>query len=217
MPALDEAPNVPLLARHLAAIAPRAERILVDGGSSDGTAELARRHGFTVLESDRGRAVQMNAGVEAASGDTLLFLHADTRLPVGAPAAVERTLAAGAALGAFTLRLDDRGPLLRAMEWGAGIRCRALGLPLGDQAQFCRRATWEALGGFAPLPFLEDMDFAHRARALGPVVTLPDPIVTSARVWRRRGVVRTTLWNSWVTVRFLRGWRPTEDRRPAVR
>ncbi len=217
VPVLNEAPLLPALARHLAAVAPRAERWLVDGGSTDGSAEVAERAGFSVIRAERGRWRQMNAGAEASRGDVLLFLHADTRLPVGASAAVERCLGSGAAVGAFRLRLDDRRPSLRLMELGAGLRSRWMGLPLGDQALFCRRETFEALGGFADLPFLEDLDFVSRAARLGPVVTLPDPIVTSARVWAQRGVWRTMAWNGWVTARYLRGWRPREDRRGLVR
>ncbi len=215
VPALDEAPRVAALARHLAAVVPEAERILVDGGSSDRTVEAAV--GFRVLSAERGRASQMNAGAAAASGDTLLFLHADTALPVGAGAEIARCLAGGAAVGAFSLRLDGPGLALRLTERGARLRCRWLGVPLGDQALFCARETFEALGGFAPLPMLEDLDFVRRAAARGPVVTLDAPILTSARVWGARGAWRTMAWNGWVTARALRGWRPREDRRGLVR
>lgn len=217
VPALDEAPRVGLLRRHLAAVVPDAELWLVDGGSTDGTAESAEQAGFSVEWSECGRWRQMNAGVAAASGDTLLFLHADTMLPVGAAAAVERCLLEGAAVGAFTFRLDDRRPSLRFMEIGVGLRSRWMGLPLGDQALFCRRQTFDVLGGFADLPFLEDMDFVDRARRHGPIVTLPDEVVTSARVWRARGVWRTMAWNWWVTARYRSGWRPERDPRGLVR
>lgn len=217
VPALDEAPHIAALRRHLAAVVPEAELWLVDGGSTDGTPELARTAGFAVLRTDRGRWRQMNAGAAESTGDTLLFLHADTRLPVGAAMAAERCLAGGAALGAFTFRLDDRRASLRLMEAGVGLRSRWLGLPLGDQALFCRRSTFEALGGFGPLALLEDMDFVARARRRGPVVTLPDEVVTSARVWRSRGVWRTMAWNWWVTARYFGGWRPGTDPRDLVR
>jgi rSAM/selenodomain-associated transferase 2 len=218
VPALNEAPRIPSLSRHLAAVVPSAELWLVDGGSHDGTAEVAEEAGFSVLRTERGRGRQMNAGAAAATGSTLLFLHADTKLPVGAAAAVSRCLEAGVTVGAFTLRLDDRRPSLRLIEVGIAARCRILHLPLGDQALFCTRDGFDGLGGFNELPFLEDLDFVDRARKQGTVAMLPDQVVTSARQWLQRGVWRTTAWNGWVTGRYLRGWRPQVDpRAPGTR
>ncbi len=219
IPALNEAAEIPFLARHLHAVAPGIEVVLVDGGSDDGTADAGHEAGFVVVEAERGRAAQMNAGAAAATGDQLLFLHADTRLPVGLAGAVARALNdPGVALGAFRFQLDERGPGLRVIEIGVRLRCRLLSLPLGDQGLFCRRATFEALGGFALYPFLEDMDFATRARALGSVRVLDEPAVTSARLYRERGLLRVTAWNWVVTQGFLWGWRPKPDSvRPGVR
>lgn len=211
VPALNEAARVAELASHLATVAPEAEVVLVDGGSDDGTAQAARKGGLTVIEAPRGRARQMNAGAAATSGDVILFLHADTLLPAGAAEAAVRACGPGVALGAFGFRLDHRPVALKIIELGVWLRCRWGGLPLGDQALFLPRDVFDALGGYAPLPILEDMDLVTRARAHGRVVVLPQAVVTSARRWRERGVLRTTAENWWVTVRFALGWRPEQS------
>lgn len=217
IPALNEAAELPFLARHLHAVAPGVDLVVVDGRSEDGTADVARGLGLRTLEAERGRAAQMNAGAAAVDGDQLLFLHVDTRLPVGVVPAVGRALADPAVrVGAFRFQLDQRGPGLRIIEVGVGLRCRLMSLPLGDQALFCRRAVFEELGGFSPLPFLEDMDFVARAR--GGVVVLDEPAITSARLYRDRGLLRVTAWNWWVTQRYLWGWRPGPgSTRPGLR
>jgi rSAM/selenodomain-associated transferase 2 len=193
VPMLDEVTGLPALIEHLAALGPGVEVVVVDGGSSDGSAELALRSGLRVVEARRGRARQLNVGAAATSAGRLLFLHADTRLPPGAVALVHRTLDdPGVAMGAFSLRLDRRGRRLRIIEAGIAVRSRFAGLPLGDQAQFLRRETFDALGGFADMPILEDMDLASRAGELGWVHTRPEAVVTSARRWADDGI----------------GWRP---------
>ncbi len=204
VPALNEAPRVGALARRLQAVAPYAEVVLVDGGSDDGTPAAARAAGLRVIEgAGRGRAVQMNAGAAATSGDQLIFLHADTALPVGVSRWVADTLAdPDVALGAFALRLDRRTPALIAVEWGIALRCRLARLPYGDQALFLRRATFDALGGFRPGP-LEDPDLVRRAARLGRIVVRPEHVVTSARRWEEHGALRTTLRNWAVMGRFF--------------
>ena len=197
------------LADHLRAVAPGVEVVVVDGGSDDGTADAARSAGLTVLQSAPGRSTQMNAGAAAATADLLLFLHADTLLPEGVGPLVERALADPAvSLGAFRFVLDRRGFSYGVIELGAGLRNRLAALPYGDQALFVRRATFDALGGFADLPILEDLDLVLRARALGRIAVLPEPAVTSSRRYTERGVFRLMLRHWWLTVRFRAGWRP---------
>lgn len=203
IPTLNEAPNV---AATLAAVlaAPGVEAIVADGGSTDGTPDLAAAAGARVLAAAGGRAAQQNAGAAAASAGILLFLHADTRLPTGWAEAVAQTLAdPRIALGAFSLAIDGATPAERLVAAGANWRSRSWGVPYGDQALFLRRADFDRLGGFAPLPIMEDWDLARRARALGRVRVLGLAVATSPRRWRTLGVVRT-LWRNQL---MLIGWR----------
>lgn len=203
IPTLNEAPNI---AAALAAVlaAPGVEAIVVDGGSRDGTPELAAKAGARVLTAAGGRAARQNAGATAATADLLLFLHADTRLPAGWADAVRQALAdPTVVLGAFSLAIDGATPAERLVAAGANWRSRTWGVPYGDQALFLRRTTFERLGGFAPLPIMEDWDLARRAGALGRIRVLDLAAVTSPRRWRTLGVART-LWRNQL---MLLGWR----------
>lgn len=203
IPTLNEAANIeatlaPVLAE------PGVEAIVVDGGSRDGTPDLAARAGARALAAAGGRAAQQNAGAAATAAGQLLFLHADTRLPAGWAAAVRDTLAEpGVALGAFALAIDGATAAERLVAAGATWRSRSWGLPYGDQALFLRRATFDRLGGFAPLPIMEDWDLARRARAFGAIRVLDLAAVTSPRRWRKLGVARTLIRNQLMHI----GWR----------
>jgi rSAM/selenodomain-associated transferase 2 len=160
---------------------------VVDGGSSDGTAELAAPFCDRVLKSEKGRARQMNAGAAVARGDALLFLHADTRLPADADraalAALER-----APWGRFDVRIEGRHPLLPVVAAAMNLRSRLTGIATGDQAIFVRR---DAFRGFPEIPLMEDVAFSA-AMAERPAC-LRQKVVTSGRRWERGGVVRTVL------------------------
>lgn len=167
------------------------EIIVVDGGSSDGTAERAAAEA-AVLRCERGRARQLNAGARAARGETLLFLHADTLLPPGAFAAIAGALRDPRVVGgAFALDFRERFRGARLLAFGANLRARLFRLPLGDQALFVRREAFEALGGFPDLPLLEDAEFVRRLRGRGRVRLLRERVRTSARRWRRGGALVT--------------------------
>lgn len=169
------------------------ELVLVDGGSDDGTAGIARRAGWPVRVAERGRAVQMNVGARQAAGDLLLFLHVDTRLPAGALDRVREAVADGALGGWFDVRLDSDRPLLRLIGRLITWRSRLTRVASGDQAIFVRREAFEELGGYAPLPLFEDLDLCRRMKRAGPVVSIDTPVVTSCRRWERWGVWRTIL------------------------
>jgi rSAM/selenodomain-associated transferase 2 len=193
VPALDEAAG--LAGTLMRAREPGvAEIIVVDGGSTDGTPDVARPLADVLLAAPRGRAVQMNAGAAAARGDVLLFLHADTRLPAGFAAAIARALASADAVGGrFDVALDAPGWIYRTLGRLISERSRLTGVATGDQAIFARRSAFETLGGFAAVPLMEDLDFSRRLKRLGRVVALRETVVTSARRWRRGGLWRTVL------------------------
>lgn len=185
---------------------PGVEVVVADGGSGDQTAAIAAVHGARVLIVPRGRGVQLNAGAALARGRSLLFLHADTTLPAGFASMVERALDdPRTAVGAFRFGLDRRGVLLRAVELAVRVRCDVFGLPYGDQALFMRREAFIALGGFAALPLMEDLDLVRRARRFGRVQMLAATARTSSRRWRRAGVFRMTAINQACVLGHLLG------------
>ena len=193
VPALDEAANLTRLLPDLARTCPGAEVIVVDGGSRDGTAAVASgRPGVRFLASARGRARQMNAGAREASGDVLLFLHADTRLPEGAAVAIVEALGAPAVVGGrFDVRFDSPRRILRVVAWFMNARSRATSICTGDQAIFVRRADFEAVGGYPDIPLMEDIELSRRLKARGRLAALRVRVTTSARKWEREGPLRT--------------------------
>jgi rSAM/selenodomain-associated transferase 2 len=166
------------------------ELIVVDGGSTDVTAALALRSGARLVRSARGRGVQLAAGAAAAQGDWLLFLHADTRLAPGWRAAVERHVARQPGKAAcFRFRLDAGEWQARLVETGVALRVRLLGLPYGDQGLLVARALYDEVGGYRPLPLMEDVDLVRRIGA-ERIERLAVDATTSAERWRRRGWLR---------------------------
>ncbi len=194
IPTLNEAG---CLADTLAAL--RQERphqiIVVDGGSTDAT-RAAAAEADLFLETKRGRGIQMNAGALHATGDTLLFLHADCRLEPGALAAVERCLdRPGVAAGCFRMTVRSDGWGYRWIDCFATTRVRLAGIIYGDQGLFLCRSTFERLGGFPPWRLMEDVAFSKQLRRVGRLVVAPRRIFVSPRRWQRTGVVRQTIRN----------------------
>jgi rSAM/selenodomain-associated transferase 2 len=163
--------------------------IVVDGGSSDATVRLAEPLCDRVLQAARGRARQMNAGARVASGDALLFLHADSRLPGDAAEAVFGGLAR-AAWGRFDVRIESDRALLRVVACAMNARSRLTGIATGDQAIFVRR---RAFAGFPEIALMEDIAFSAAMRRASRPACLRSRVVTSARRWESRGVLRTVL------------------------
>jgi rSAM/selenodomain-associated transferase 2 len=197
IPTLDEEGPLRTL---LPVVVGLAEEVVVsDGGSRDATLEVAAEWSVTTVTGPAGRGRQLNRGAAACSAEILLFLHADTSLPPGAPELVREALATGADGGGFLLAFDDRRLVLRIAARMIALRTRLTRAPLGDQAQFVSRRCFEELGGYRPWPILEDLDFALRLRRRGRLAVIPYPVVSAARRYLRGGVLRTaaTNWLIW--------------------
>lgn len=209
IPALNEEERLP---DTLAALQSRSncEVVVVDGGSSDNTVALARTAGCRTIVGPRGRGAQMNVGVAGTTGDLLLFLHADTRLPEGYAELIVRTLGRPeVALGAFSLAINSTMRSLAVLAWLANRRSRLFGLPYGDQGLFTTRRRFVAVGGFPEIEIMEDFVLVRRMRRLGRIVTLADRATTSDRRWRNLGIVRTTLINQLIVCGYAAGVPPT--------
>ena len=181
--------------------------IVVDGGSTDDTVAVARAGADAVLSAPRGRASQMNAGAShalARRSDVLLFLHADTALPPDADGHIVRALAGGAVWGRFDVRIAGEHPLLPMAAVLMNTRSRHSGIATGDQVMFVRRKVFEALGGFAPIPLMEDIELSARLKRIGPPACLRERVITDGRRWDRDGFWRTVfmMWRlraAWAT------------------
>ena len=194
MPVLNEAAEIEAALQALAPYRARGVEIIVaDGGSSDGTAALARPLADRVIAAPRGRSLQMNAGAAIAQGDVLLFLHADSRLPEDADRLVLDGLArSGRSWGRFDVRFDDGG-LLRIVSAMMNLRSRLTGIATGDQAMFMTGAAFERAGGFPPIALMEDVALSARLKRASKPLALHVRVTTSARRWQVQGTLRTIL------------------------
>jgi len=210
VPVLNEAQGI---SESLAALAPLRARghelIVVDGGSSDGTAALARGAADRVVSAPRGRASQMNAGAALARGEVLVFLHADTRLPENAGARILQGLAAsGRAWGRFDVRIEGASAFLPVIAFFMNLRSRATGIATGDQAIFVRRDAFERAGRFPSLELMEDIALSRSLKRVSRPLCLADKAVTSGRRWERHGVLRTVFLMGWLRLAFFLGAAP---------
>lgn len=207
VPVLDEAPIIVPALQALAALRARGHEIIVaDGGSEDGTRELAAPLADRVIQAPRGRARQMNAGAALASGEALLFLHADTRLPEGGDALVAGALQVRE-WGRFDVRIEGRSALLPLVAFFMNVRSRLTGVATGDQAIFVRRG---AFGGFPDIALMEDVAFSKAMRRRSPPACLRQRVATSGRRWDERGALRTMLLMWRLRLAFLLGTAPDD-------
>jgi rSAM/selenodomain-associated transferase 2 len=189
--------------------APDAEVIVADGGSSDASIAAARPLADRIINAPRGRAKQMNAGAEAASGDTLVFVHADSIVPRDFADAIGAALADPSVVGGrFDLELDEPTLICRLIGALINLRSRLSRTGTGDQAIFAKRAAFERLGGFPDIALCEDLDFARRLKRAGRVACLRSRVITSARRWRRHGFARTILKMWTIRLLYLAGVSP---------
>jgi rSAM/selenodomain-associated transferase 2 len=203
VPVLDEGVALPGLLDHLAQLAGRWEVVVADGGSRDGTPRSAAAHGLAprVVGPIAGRAAQCNAAAAVATGEVLLFLHADSRLPPDAHATLTAALRnPEVAGGNFVLRFDSVDRFSRLLTAWYAIQ-RSAGVYYGDSTVWVRAAVFAALGGYRPLPIMDDYDLVRRLERRYGTACLPGPATTSPRRWRALGVPRTVL--SWVVIRWL--------------
>lgn len=210
MPVLNEEVILePQLARLAQVCAPYpCELLIVDGGSRDDTVAIAQRYG-RVIHAPRGRALQMNAGAAEATGDILLFLHADTSLPETAFDAIERALQLPKVVGgAFRVRFNRSEPAYRLVSFSTNLRSRLSHIFTGDQAYFIRAASFHQIGGYPDQPLMEDLEIIARLRRVGKVVLLREYVVTSARRHQKIGLLRSVLFMWYLRLLYRCGVSP---------
>lgn len=210
IPVLNEAENIIKTITSIQT-SENVEIIVVDGGSQDCTVDIVKKLGVNkIIVSPPGRALQMNAGAKIATGEILLFLHADTQLSPGFDVVVRENLEkAGIVAGAFTLKIDALNIGLRFIEWGVKMRSRFFQMPYGDQAIFITKQNFINYGEFPELPIMEDFEFIRRLQKAGKILTVSVPVITSPRRWQQKGILKTTLINQIVVISFFLGVPPT--------
>ena len=212
VPTLNESAGI---VEHLAALEPLrargAEIIVADGGSDDGTPSLAHALADRVLDCRRGRAVQMNAGATASSGEVLLFLHADTFLPPQADALILEALSHPQCVwGRFDVVISGRSRWLRVIAASMNARSRITGIATGDHAIFCTREAFRSAGGFPAQALMEDIELSSRLRRLGRPACIRSPVRTSGRRWEHDGVLHTVLLMWYLRLCYFLGFSPDD-------
>jgi len=213
IPALNEEKNIRTTLEALKPIAPY-EVVVADGGSTDRTREICQSLGTTVLSSPRGRGRQMNEGARRASGDVLLFLHADSRLPPTALDDVCTALSDPQYVGGrFDVELDKDRWMLRVVGRLISLRSRLTKVATGDQAIFVRREVFESIGGYPDIPLMEDVALSRALKRAGRVACLRSRVITSARRWQMEGLWRTIVKMWTLKLLYLMGVSPLRLKR----
>ncbi len=208
MPVLNESAQLSVNLQALQALRDVCELIVVDGGSEDGSADIAAAWVDRLLQSPRGRAAQMNAGARQARADIVLFLHADTVLPDNTVPQIRQAMAAGYAWGRFDVRFNRRGIVFKWIAFMMNQRSRLTGIATGDQAIFVSREAFTAVGGFPDMALMEDVAISARLKRLGKPCCLRDKVVTSARRWEQYGVFKTIFLMWRLRLSFFLGAHP---------
>lgn len=209
VPTISEGATLPFLLGDLAGLRVDHEVIVADGGSEDDTRQIAIAHGARVVTGPRGRGVQLATAAQDARAPVLFAVHADVRLPVRTLRAIDAFAEApGSAALAFSLAIDDAGLAFQLIAAGANARSRLLGLPYGDQGLLMTRTTYDAIGGYSPVPIMEDVIIARALRRTAGISISPEKVVVSSRRWRRDGAFRRTARNAGLLLAFLAGVSP---------
>jgi rSAM/selenodomain-associated transferase 2 len=208
IPVLNEASGIEKFLSTLQTFREQGEIIVVDGGSQDNAIAIASPLIDKFIKSPKGRAIQMNAGAKAASGEILLFLHADTYLPSNALKLIEQGLSQNYQWGRFDIKLS--GPhfiflvIARFMNW----RSRLTGISTGDQALFVQKLVFDQVGQFPEIPLMEDIAICKNLKSIGPPLCLKSKITTSSRRWHQFGITRTILLMWWLRLLYFFGCNP---------
>ena len=209
IPVLNEAYTIKPTLAHLKN-ASNVEIIVVDGGSKDETIALAKSCGVQVISSGLGRATQMNLGATVATGDILLFLHADTRIPPNFDTLIRQALPGNFIAGAFELKIDANLRGIRLIEKMVNLRSHLFSLPYGDQAIFICSKVFHEIGGFPDLPIMEDFELMRQLKRLGKIEIIPQAVITSGRRWQKLGIIKTTLINQLMIIGYFLGVSPAQ-------
>lgn len=201
IPVLNEEDSIAQLLKSLSG---NSEIIVVDGGSTDKTCKIAADYS-QVINTPRGRALQLNAGATAATGDVLLFLHADSKLPKKGITEIKRSMKRGYIGGGFLGRFDSNHLAFRFGYIFRDLRTRLFHEMYGDQGIFVRPDIFKAMNGYQTKPIMEDFEFMSRLKNMGPIKIIPYPIIISARRYHRYGVIRQHLKNFWIRQWFMLG------------
>ena len=209
VPVLNEAASIrSVLARLSLLRGGDAEVVIVDGGSTDDTLAEARSFCEHLICAPRGRGSQMNAGAQKASGDVLIFLHADTTLPMRALDVVTQAIDRGATWGRFDVTIDGASRWFPVISFMMNLRSRWTKIATGDQAIFVLRTAFIESGGFPDIPLMEDVSFCSTMRSRSRPACLKEKVITSGRRWEKNGVLRTVLTMWWLRLRFFLGTSP---------
>jgi rSAM/selenodomain-associated transferase 2 len=208
VPTLNEAQGLIDTLTQIQQLCPH-ELVVSDGGSDDNTLKIAKKFTEHVVRGPAGRALQMNAGAQIATGDIFIFLHADSRIERASYEKMLHSLKSSEKIGgAFSLCIDSDKWSLRLITRLANLRSKFFGMAYGDQAFFVKNSTFQQMNGFAEFPICEDIDFFKRLRKLGPVILLKEKSLTSPRRWIKEGIWFTTLRNILITILFELGFPP---------
>lgn len=208
IPTLNEAIAIPPCLSALQALRTDCEILVVDGGSSDDTIILTQPLADKVLTSAKGRSRQMNSGASQATGDVLLFLHADTRLPENALQLIDRHINQDAQWGRFDIILSGEHFMLKVIAFMMNWRSRLTGIATGDQVIFVTRQVFESVGQYPDIDLMEDIALCKRLKKISPPVCLSAKVTSSGRRWEHFGVYKTIVLMWWLRLRYFFGADP---------